>query len=201
MSVNQFIEDIYKPWLNVRVNDLTVDGDFVRSGSTVVAGVYGGAGDIPVVTVDSSGNITDITEVPVVAPDNSVSRVYFKPALEGDFVIDVELLPSMVPSVADRWYSAQFITFYRMGGDTKALKRISDVIFRVVGGNITDIRTSPYDVLFPGGEDLADLSFILTYSSPGGIMLRADVANLDPAPVVAAAGVATLIVSDVRILG
>lgn len=71
MSLNRLIEDTYKPWLNVRVNDLVVDGTLIIEDSGVTAGTYGSSSQTPIVTVNSSGLITAITET-TTAPSNQV---------------------------------------------------------------------------------------------------------------------------------
>lgn len=68
MSLNRLIEDTYKPWLNVRVNDLVVDGTLIIEDSGVTAGTYGSSSQTPVVTVNSSGLITGITQTPTFKP-------------------------------------------------------------------------------------------------------------------------------------
>jgi hypothetical protein len=67
MSINRLIEDTYKPWLNIRVNDLTVDGDF-NIPSTVTPGTYGSSSQTPVITVNDSGTITNVTQTPTFKP-------------------------------------------------------------------------------------------------------------------------------------
>lgn len=71
MSLNQLIENIQKPWLNVRVNDLVVDGTLIIEDSGVTSGTYGSSTRTPVVTVDGSGLITNITQT-TIAPSNQV---------------------------------------------------------------------------------------------------------------------------------
>lgn len=69
MSLNQLIENIQKPWLNIRVNDLVVDGTLIIEDSGVIPGTYGSSTETPIVTVNSSGLITNITET-TIAPSN-----------------------------------------------------------------------------------------------------------------------------------
>jgi hypothetical protein len=203
MSINQIVEDRFKPWLNARVNnlivdgDLTVEGDIIRPGSTVVAGTYGSSTEVPVVTVDSSGNILDIQEVAIGGSVDSVTEVYLKPVGEAAFVVDVDLLPEMVPAL-NSWYSAQFITFLRRGDSTIARKNIADALFRLNAGVVVDIRVAPYTINYPDNNPITSMTFDLTYSSPGGLTIRANVTNVSDA---ANAGVATLVVSDVQRLG
>lgn len=67
MSLNQLIEDTYKPWLNIRVNNLTVDGTF------------SGSSESPSVTATNTINpgnvnpiVTTVTLTPSMLPSTGI---------------------------------------------------------------------------------------------------------------------------------
>lgn len=82
MSLNQLIEDTFKPWLNVRVNNLTVDGAYV-----------GPAPEPEPDSVTSRGNMPN-------------------PATMGTlpYTITATIPQNMLPT-PNSWYSLQYLVF------------------------------------------------------------------------------------------
>ena len=89
MSLNQLTLDQRKPWLNVRVNNLTVDGTYTGPG--------GGGGEFVVVR----GTTPDPALTP--GPDEIIKT------------ITATLTPSMIP-VANSWYSIQYLVCLALPG-------------------------------------------------------------------------------------
>lgn len=83
MSLNQITHDVFKPWLNVRCNNLTVDGTITGGGITPVP-------------VDESVTVRGV--IPDPGP--------------GTFPVEIiaTLLPTMLP-VPNSWYSLQYLVF------------------------------------------------------------------------------------------
>jgi hypothetical protein len=129
MSLNRLIENTFKPWLNVRVNNLTVDGTFT--------------GPAPVPAPDS---VTERGTMP-------------NPATLGTlpFTITATIPNNLLP-VANSWYSLQYLIFLTRPDNTKAKISDFNVIAYVDATfNVTQISTNewPAEYPAPGGLKFA----------------------------------------------
>jgi hypothetical protein len=129
MSLNQITLDQVKPWLNIRCNNLTVDGTIT------------GGGIVPIPS-DESVTVRGVIPTPI-EPTS-----FPKP-------IEAILPPSMIP-VPDSWYSLQYLVFLKREPSLAAnipkvkLIDVNVVVYVDADFRLTRIGTNEWASEYPG---------------------------------------------------